>query len=74
MRRGNNFYSDITRYGKNIKMIGDSIPKGLRMYEFNRYIESGRESIITFHEVTTKRLSHSCLPTPEAVVIIRILK
>ena len=38
VRPGNSSYSDITRYGKNIKIICGSIPKGLRMYEFNKYI------------------------------------
>ena len=74
VRPGNSSYSDVTRHGKNIKIISDSIPKGLRMYEFNRYIKSGKASIITFPGATAKRLSHYCLPTliddkPEVVVI-----
>ena len=74
VRPGNSSYSDITRYGKNIKIICDSIPKGLRMYEFNKYVESGRASIATFPGATAKRLLHYCLPTladekPEVVVI-----
>ena len=44
------------------------------MYAFNKYIESGRASFVTFPGATDKRLLHYCLPTladekPEVFVI-----
>ena len=74
IKPGNSSYSDITSYGKKIKIISDSIPKGIRMREFNQWLGSGTASIVSFPGATTKRLLHYSLPTlkeenPEVVVI-----
>ena len=74
IKPGNNLYSDITSYGKKIKIISDSIPIGIRMREYNKWLESGTASIVSFPGATTKRLLHYSLPTlkeenPKVVVI-----
>ena len=53
------------REEKNIKIISDSIPRGLKMREFNSYIKGGRAHIKAFQGATAKRLHHYILPTLE---------
>ena len=71
---GNSSYSDVTRSGKNIKILCDSIPKGFRMREFNDYVISGNVGLKSFPGATAKHLKHYALPTlheekPDAVIV-----
>ena len=60
---------------KNIRILSDSIPKGIRTWEFNKYVKSGSARIKSFPGTTTKQLRdfHS-IPTlqeekPDIVII-----
>ena len=74
---GNNLYNEaVTNYReeKNISIISDSIPRGLRMREFNTYIKGGRAHLKAFQGATAKCLHHYILPTlkedtPEIVIL-----
>ena len=48
---------------KNIILFSDSIPRGLRMREFNRYIRYGKTRLKSFPGATSKELSHYIEPT-----------
>ena len=70
----NKSYNNEKSTGKNIKIISDSIPRGLRMYEFNHYVTSGKAHLKAFPGATAKRLHHYILPTlyednPDAVIL-----
>ena len=41
---------------KNIRILSDSIPKGIRRWEFNKYVKSGSARIKSFPGTTTKQL------------------
>ena len=55
---GNRTYSYITKKGKAIKLFADSIPRGLRMNEFNRFINSGKAYLKAFPGATASRIHH----------------
>ena len=69
-------YNDISRVGKNINILSDSIPRGLRMREFNSFVNSGKADLKAFPGATASRLHHYILPTLEEdkpdVVIIHV--
>ena len=64
-----------TSYHKNnIKIMCDSIPKGIRTREFNRYVKNGSAQFKSFQGCTVKELHHYVLPTlndekPDTVII-----
>ena len=62
---GNSSYKRITEHGKNTTILSDSIPKGIRMWEFNRHLNSGKAHIKPFPGATSKQLKHYALPTLE---------
>ena len=70
----NKSYNNEKSTGKNIKIISDSIPRGLRMYEFNHYVTSGKAHLKAFLGATAKRLHDYILPTlyednPDVVIL-----
>ena len=58
---------------KSIKVLCDSIPKGIRSKEFNRHIKHGVAHIKSFPGSIFKQLHHYSLPTldenPDVVII-----
>ena len=71
---GNRTYSDITKKGKDIKIFADSIPRCLRMNEFNRFINSGKAYLKAFPGAKASRIHHYIIPTlieetPDIVIL-----
>ena len=44
-------------------MFSDSIPKGIRIREFNRYITNATARLKSFPGATSKELTHYVVPT-----------
>ena len=55
---GNANYADITKEGKKTCIIGASIVKRIRMWEFNKYLEKGGAIKRSFSGATTKKLNY----------------
>ena len=53
---GNSTYANITKHGKNIAILSDSIPGRIKMDEFNRYINNGKAFRDHFPGSTPKKL------------------
>ena len=57
----------ITSQVSNIKIVSDSIPKGIRMPEFNecqnKYNDVGKTHLKAFSGTTTTQLHHYIIPT-----------
>ena len=51
------------RKSKRIIMFSDSIPKGIRIHEFNRYITNATARLKSFPGATSKELTLYVLPT-----------
>ena len=60
---GNSSYSEITRGGKKILILSDSLCSRIRMKEFNQYITNGYAYRKNFPGATPKDIAHYCLPT-----------
>ena len=63
-----------TNQRKKIKVLCDSIPKGIRIPELNHYLTHGKAQMKSFPGATIKQLHHYSLPTlqdekPEVVII-----
>ena len=59
---GNSSYSEITRGGKKILILSDSLCNRIRMKEFNQYITNGYAYHKNFPGATSKDIAHYCLP------------
>ena len=67
-------HSSMETRNKNIKILSDSIPRGLRMREFNHYVHDGKAHLKAFPGATAKHLHHYSLPTlkedhPDTVIV-----
>ena len=72
LRRRNQHHLD-TR-NKSIKILSDSIPRGLRMREFNHYVHDGKAHLKAFHGATAKHPHQYSFPTlkedhPDTVIV-----
>ena len=62
-RPGNSLYSSMSKQGKKIAIISDSLCSGINIKELNQYIVNGFTYRKSFPGVSAKDLSHHCLPT-----------
>ena len=47
-----------TRYNGNIKIFSYSIPRGIKMIEFNKFVRVGKAKLQYFPGATSKQLLH----------------
>ena len=71
---GNSNYANLTKSGKKILILTDSICGRIRMKEFNVYVRNGYAYRKAFPGATPKELAHYCIPTlledkPDIVII-----
>ena len=70
----NNPNSKVRREKNNILILSDSVPKGIRMREFNNCLTGGNAHLKSFPGATAKRLNRYPLPTltedqPDTVIV-----
>ena len=73
-RPGNSSYSLMSKQGGKIAIISDSSCNGFKIKELNHYILNGSSYRKSFPGVSSKDLTHHCLPTlqedkPDSVII-----
>jgi len=71
---GNSKYSDMTKQGRKVAVVGDSHVRRINRRKFNSKLKSGRAYFKNFDGVNTKKLAHHIIPTlvddrPDIVVI-----
>ena len=71
---GNSLYADITNSGRKVCILSDSMSKGIKMKELNKYINKGYVYRKTFDGATSSELAHYCIHTltndkPDSVII-----
>ena len=71
---GNSLYADITNSGRKVCILSDSMSKGIKMKELNKYINKGYVYRKTFDGATSSELAHYCVHTlmndkPDCVII-----
>ena len=71
---GNSLYADIPNSGRKVCILSDSMPKGIKMKELNKYINKGYVYRKTFDGATSSKLAHYCVHTlmndkPDCVII-----
>ena len=71
---GNSLYADITNSGRKVCILSDSMSKGIKMKELNKYIKKGYVYRKTFDGATSSELAHYCVHTlmndkPDCVII-----
>ena len=71
---GNSLYTDITNSGRKVCILSDSMSKGIKMKELNKYIKKGYVYRKTFDGATSSELAHYCVHTlmndkPDCVII-----
>ena len=71
---GNSTYSEITKHGRKTIILSDSIPKGIRMREFNKHLNGSKAHIKAFPGATAKQLDYYSKPTlvedaPDCLII-----
>ena len=71
---GNSNYANLTKSGKKILILTDSICGRIRMKEFNVHVRNGYAYRKAFPGATPKELAHYCIPTlledkPDIVII-----
>ena len=73
---GRRKYSEATKFGKKICVIGDSQLKRIKKNIFQKSVNGGETYFNAFRGATSKRLNHSILPTlhqdPPDVVLLHI--
>ena len=60
---GRRKYSEATKFGKKICVIGDSQLKRIKKNIFQKSVNGGETYFNAFRGATSKRLNHSILPT-----------
>ena len=71
---GNSTYSEITKHWRQTIILSDSIPKGIRMWEFNKHLNGSKAHIKAFPCATAKQLDYYSKPTlvedaPDCLII-----
>ena len=60
---GNKSYSEAVKSTRKIIVFGDSIPRGIKMNEFNRHVQRGFAKMKSFPGATSKEMLHYIEPT-----------
>ena len=60
---GNSTYASISKHGKKVAILSDSICRSIRMKEFNDFVKNGYTYRKTYPGATINELAHYCLKT-----------
>ena len=60
---GNSTYASVSKHGKKILILSDSLCSSIRMKEFNHHVKNGYAYRKTFPGATVQDLAHYCLLT-----------